>query len=186
MSVEVFVPFPGFYESWLSQELDNTVEYDLEEYPERSWDDYSYDFQRAAREYLDVYNAVLREELSNTPPIFFKGFKFKELISPREYNFTTDRLLAEYQGPSVDLLLVRSRTIGIGSLNADIQQMFASRSGFASFYDDFATGWREKPVEDWDLNELSILLPAYSWDDLRESLYESLYDCVIYKGDEDE
>ena len=33
MTCEVFIPFPGFYESWLSQELDSILESELEEYP---------------------------------------------------------------------------------------------------------------------------------------------------------
>jgi len=41
-----------------------------------------------------------------------------------------------------------------------INDRFKSRSGFMSFYDEFVTDWAEKPLNEWDENELSILLPS--------------------------
>lgn len=39
-----------------------------------------------------------------------------------------------------------------------------------SFYDEFCEDWETKPVEEWDHNELSVLLPDFDsafevWED---------------------
>jgi hypothetical protein len=181
--VDVFIPFPGFYESWLMEEMESIVEYELEEFPSRKWENYKFDFQAAAKEYLESYSFRLQEmfEFEGFPP-FLSGFEFKELISPREYNFETDRLLATYLGSPNDLLLVRLATGSMQDLERDIKDQFPSRSGFISFYDDFVGEWRSKSLEEWDANELSVLLPEFGWDDLLEGLREPLHHCVEYTG----
>lgn len=159
---EVFIPFCGFYESWVDDIIDNCVEYELE-YHELDFDQMNYevDFEAIARNYVKLYSDELFEQLDEEGAArFMPDLYFERLISPREYNFETDRILCSFTVPRYNLRRIYDTLVGnAASLNRDIQKEFASRSGFASFYDDFAKGWKEKPLRDWDANELSVLMP---------------------------
>ena len=174
--VEVFIPFPGFYESELSDMLDWGAECILEEDESLEYDSIGYNFEQATKEYLEWYQNALREEYD-----FSGEFLFKQLISPREYNFTTDQLLAEYTGPVEDLRMARWATLGLESLGQDVKEMFESRPGFASFYDDFVEGYKEKPLDVWDANELSVLLPSWTYLGDIDELRESIGSCVCIR-----
>jgi len=155
---EVFIPFCGFYESWIDGIIESCIENEL---IENDHTDYTVDFEAIARDYVDLYNQELEDQLKDEDAErFMPDLKFKKLIQPREYNFETDRILCTFTCPRYNLRQVYNTLVGNSeALNKDIQEMFASREGFASFYDDFAKNWREKPLLEWDVNELSILLP---------------------------
>lgn len=167
MNPEIFIPFDGFYESWIDGIIDDEIEMELE-YFEIDYDeaDVTINFEAIARAYVKLYEATLEEQLEN------EGYahamielEFKELISPREYNFTTDRILC-YVNDRGRLRHIYHVLCGDSNkLDQDIKDHFQSRSGFASFYDDFADNWREKPLRQWDANELSILLPYFNMED---------------------
>ena len=101
------------------------------------------------------------------------------MTSPREYNFTTDRIFANVSLDDIKkLFAARLSQWGIESLQESIDNEFKSRSGFSSFYDDFCTEWQDKPIENWDCNELSILFTKdfnefyMYWDNIHEIMYE--------------
>jgi len=155
---EVFIPFDGFYESWIDDMIESEIVHEHIE-------DYRINFEAVARAYVELYEATLEDDLEyHDKEHLMVGFEFKELISPREYNFETDRILCTVS-ERYRLRRIYHELVGDSEkLNQDIQDKFRSRDGFASFYDDFADGWRDKPLAQWDANELSVLLPYYSVD----------------------
>ena len=178
----VFIPFCGFYESWIDGRIDNIIECELEE---RDLDfdevDYTVDFEAIARAYVTLYSDVLYERLDEEEATrFMPDLTFERLISPREYNFETDRIKCSFTVPRYNLRQIYNTLVGNSeALDRDIQRTFASRDGFASFYDDFARNWRDKPLLEWDSNELSVLLPDLQLDGIDEPwFYESIDDAV--------
>jgi hypothetical protein len=86
--------------------------------------------------------------------------KFESMDSPREYNFTTDRVYGEMPLAIVYLLFRRSRAEGHATLAKTIKDRFTSYDGFLSHYSNRFSEWLEKPLGDWDHNELGTLLIA--------------------------
>lgn len=85
---------------------------------------------------------------------------FESMDSPREYNFTTDRLYAEIPLGMMYLLFRKSRAENHATLAAVIAERFTSCDGFISHYSRHLADWMEKPLADWDHNELGTLLIA--------------------------
>ena len=106
--LESTIPFDGFYESFISDDIDHQIGqqiewdtdiYDLNEDEQQVLEDSylsvnrSSFYNRIAEDYTNFYIDALNERL--------KGFtlkaKFKLLTSPREYNFSTDRIFIEIE-----------------------------------------------------------------------------------------
>ena len=85
---------------------------------------------------------------------------FESMDSPREYNFTTDRVYANIPLLVMRLFLRQSKAEGYATLNEVIGERHTSRDGFRSFYSNRIADWLDKPLTDWDHNELGSLLVA--------------------------
>jgi hypothetical protein len=190
----VQIPFPGFYDSILTGYLDNVEEQFVENETERQdEDDPDYwqpeglrldagefaqivfdcmDYGKAerflARRWVEFFQAFVKDELEIDIPM-----KFESMISPREYNFTTDRVFVEISNENARKLYRLSRDKKHVELAATIKERCTSRSGFASFYSNDINEWVAKPFEDWDHNELYILLIALLPDEHRVT------DCIL-------
>ncbi|MFM0341159.1 hypothetical protein [Paraburkholderia fungorum] len=112
------------------------------------------------------------------------------MVSPREYNFETDRIFAYINRSSVRELYHRVD----GAVLADmIRVRHTSCSGFISFYPNDLDDWKAKPLKDWDHNELGTLLLAVmkqqgmeDWDAvlctrMDEDIARAYSDCVDWK-----
>lgn len=175
MSVEL-PGFPGFYHSDLDESVDleasNWAEWEADEreleHPEelrldagelgellfrhqRHKDTYA----AMARAWADAFAYRAKEVLG-----FDLGLVFDEMVSPREYNFGTDRVFAHLPYRAVRQLWAVSRGEGHETLARIIREDCTSRSGFSSFYPNDLATWRQKPSREWDHNEVSILLKA--------------------------
>ena len=209
-SVIVNLPFfPGFYESMLSQTVDSAeerqAEYDAEKeesaefYPETyqpeelrlSASDYSEimldcmnyraAYEAMASDYCDAFDNWAADNLATARG----SFKFESMDSPREYNFTTDRVYV-----TVPLAIMESLYRGLDrdKLREMIEERHTSRSGFISFYSNDIDEWEEKEISEFDHNELGTILSAamaphiddnrdFNWQ-LCESLFETDYEYV--------
>lgn len=172
------LPFPGFYESLYSSALDGEAE---------QWADYEAEYRQdeenvplglrlTAGEYAEiVFNvsdhqvaalAVAKEHVAAFECIASErlGFKlnldFEEMTSPREYNFDTDRVFASIPYGRVLRMAVLSRRNHHVKLAAKIAERFTHRDGFFSSYSNALGEWLDKPLADWDHNEVGTLLLA--------------------------
>lgn len=187
------IPFAGFYESIWSYAIDREVERRAEnwtddrddfnrefpalahvpdEYLEGAfadaWEavDYSAAYAALAREYAVEFAAWLGDSLDTE-----LAFEFEEVVSPKFYNFETDRLFIKL--PLAAFETIRAR-LGEDAVADEFKAMFTSRDGFASFYDNTPPS---KPLAEWDHNELYALLVAWVEHELpNRSIDDELFD----------
>lgn len=193
------VPFSGFYESIWSGEIDHQeesyIEYEEERQAENGipadlrldnrelWDIYnrytSYDiaYRNLAKDYCDAFTDAKKAETD----IDLK-LRFESMDSPREYNFTTDRVYAFIPLKVVKSLFAISKAENHVRLKKRIADCFTSRDGFISHY---ANGLRDEwlnPLRDWDHNQLCTLIEAICGDcDDWESIYYAFGDEAFYR-----
>lgn len=141
--------FSGFYESIHNSAMESEEEYILEDYPGKKWDDFSwkYDWEGYAKSYVSAISSEIGINL-----------EFRNLWSPREYNFATDEIYCFIETSDVEKL---SSVIDSEVLSKLIKSRFTSRDGFFSFYSNDIEEWKEKDVTEWDEIELGILLDAW-------------------------
>lgn len=188
------IPFGGFYESCWSQAIDdeeaNYAEFFANELQEEQGiADYlrlsesevaeilfrvtSYDiaYRRFAKSYAEAYNKWISDELG-----WNVGLEFESLVSPREYNFCTDRIFCYIPLESVKRLFEMSAKEDHKRLKEVIKERFTSRDGFISFYSNNLEEWVNKPLNQWDHNEIGTLLIAVTprFDDASWTFYEDM------------
>lgn len=157
MKLETTIPFSGFYESIHSHELDYALENLFENdtgdinqqlfelaYNKINWSDVHKDYAKA-------YTEALATECN------LESLKFTDLVSPKYYNFTTDRIFC-----SIDLSEVEKiyNAIPKEELESKIKDRFTSYDGFISYYSNDLEDW-ETDLSKWDHNQIGTLLECY-------------------------
>jgi hypothetical protein len=150
------IPFQGFYQSihedafdqelWSSMFTDSSgiVNNDvLSEAAVFNWQNVHTDY---AKQFVE--HVAHRYELNLT---------FESLLSPREYNFETDRIFCEITDESV-MHMWRNTKRSI--LQKYITDYCTTRSGFHSFYANQLEEWPHNPLQ-YDHNQLYVLMMAY-------------------------
>lgn len=158
------IPFPGFYYTQLSDALDQEEEqiadYMIEE--GENFDHNAAEIQEAifwATDYKKAHEHIAREYAKQFAE-YVKPYKleFESMTSPREYNFETDRVFMTVSEIDFELMLAATDRLILAGL---VRERFTSQSGFASFYSNNLLDWLDKPLEDWDHNEVGTALEAY-------------------------
>lgn len=158
------IPFSGFYNSWHDQSLDDALNQMFSDdqgnvngdLAFRAWEATNWKKVREAyaKDYAENFGAAME----------LPSLEFDELRSPREYNFTTDRIFVRISIEDVGNAWVR---VDREALTKVCEEMFTSRSGFSSFYNPDWTTWGY--IEDWDHNQIFALLTALAeqnrWDE---------------------
>lgn len=164
--VSCVIPFAGFYNSIHDAELDRACESILQDdsgdcvhdgLPMRLFD--AIDWRKAHVDYARQYAIKWADRFD------IKGLQFEELKSPREYNFTTDRIFVRI--PSDEIARIR-REINPEILRETAREWFTSRSGFISFYSPDVSDWGD--VETWDHNQRGCMLQA--WQTMHEDDFD--------------
>jgi len=158
--------FSGFYESIHNTVFDSEEECILEDYPGKTWDDFhwKYAWDKYARNYVSAISSETGLK-----------FEFRNLWSPKEYNFATDEIYCFMNEEDVKKI---SSVLETETLKKLIKQRFTSRDGFCSFYSNDIDEWKEKDVMEWDEIELGTLLDAW----LKENEENDLYENLDYQG----
>ena len=78
-------------------------------------------------------------------------------MSPREYNFTTDRIFIKLPAKEIRRIHKATEPEVLAEVAAE---EFTSRSGFISFYSPDVESWG--PLKTWDHNQRYCLLTAYA------------------------
>jgi heme-degrading monooxygenase HmoA len=185
--------FPGFYDSWLSQKIDD----EQEQFVEYFWEDgerfeeyFSKSFVRdATGKYEQEIRDIMNEAFCNGSQIFDYDLCRKELAeswvqqlnhelstehlaptltyesmtSPRFYNYETDRVFVHI--PWTQMEAIYEYVKGTEAFKTIITERFTNRPGFHSFYSNDVEVWTKKePLTEWDHNELGAVLSAYVLD----------------------
>lgn len=159
------VPFPGFYCSIYSAELDHNEEREAERISEDRGisereaadilldiTDHAAAYLEVAKDYVEVFNNYLTKHMG-----WNLGVTFESLQSPREYNFTTDRIFVNVSVETIQRLMDGANRPTLAGV---IRERFTSRDGFISFYTTDLAEWLAKPIAEWDHNELGTLIFA--------------------------
>jgi len=176
------IPFGGFYNSCHSAEIDSAIESDAEYFgisADSIVDHPDFDFvsicTEYAKEYVMCLNGILKTAIGFDP-----GLEFESLQSPKFYNFDTDRILCHITEDSASRLL---DLVKGEYLAKTIRDRFTSHSGFDSHYSNDVFMWMQKPLDQWDHNEIGTIIQSAAEhivdefdessiaEDIRESLY---------------
>lgn len=140
-----------------------------------------------AEAYADAFSGWVADKLGRGDI----PFEYEEVTSPKYYNFETDRMFAKFSETTLTLMYseVHTEHLALGDrltpLVQTFRDMFTSRSGFCSFYDNDIPG---KALAEWDHNELYALLSCWSaqqfdgngcYDNLESAMWEELYETCI-------
>ena len=190
--LESTIPFCGFYESFISDDIDYQIGqqiewdsdiYDLNEDEQQIlWDSYlsvnrKYFYNQIAQDYTNFYIEILNRRL--------KGFelkaKFNLFTSPREYNFKTDRIFINIEkNHAIDFIKYIIKNYK-KELEKKIKDRFTSRDGFISFYKNSLDLWIDDYSE-WDCNMIGTCFELFDLEEedinysLREYLSETIMD----------
>ena len=202
--LESTIPFDGFYESFISADIEHQMGqqiewdcdlYDLNESEEEIlYNNYlsvntSYFYNQIAEDYTNFYIEILNRRL--------KGFtlkaKFNLFTSPREYNFETDRIFIEIEeNHCIDFIkhIIKNYK---KELEKKIQDRFTSRSGFYSYYENTLDLWTQDYSE-WDHNQIGTCFELFDLEEedinyslreyLSEVISENLYNTLDKEGKE--
>ena len=171
--------------------------------------DYRAAYDQIARDYVSAFDCVAGDDLGMTAADTQQRYNyetkemeteayrrpsihmtFESMDSPREYNFATDRVYGTLPLAVMYLMFRKSRANGHAALKATIEERFTSYDGFRSHYSNELADWLEKPLRDYDHNELGTLLIAAmrlasneTDDEMRWRLYEATCgDCGAYQA----
>lgn len=141
--------FSGFYNSIHDSVFDFETDMILEDYPGKTWYNFrwTYDWNGYARSFVNAVNSEIGLNL-----------EFRNLWSPREYNFATDEIYCLLDADGVKKI---SSALNSETLKKLIKERFTSRDGFISFYSNDINEWKEEITLEWDEIELGTLLDAW-------------------------
>ena len=185
--LESTIPFDGFYCSFIDDDIDHQIRqqiewdsdiYDLNEDEQQVLEDSYFSVNRSsfynqiAEDYTNFYIEILNRRL--------KGFtlkaKFNLLISPKEYNFETDRIFIDIEkNHAIDFIKYIIKHYK-KELENKIKERFTSRDGFWSHYKNDLDLWTQNYSE-WDHNQIGTCFELFDFDEL--NFYESLSETIM-------
>lgn len=151
------LPFSGFYHSSHSELLDSTLHYMFADETGNT------NVELTDRAFSNVNWTKVHEEYAKIYAENFAGMfnletlAFKDLVSPKYYNYETDRLFCEI---SLDEVASIYEKVDKNRLRALIKEKFTSYDGYISFYPNDLHEW-PYDLKDWDHNHIGTLLEAY-------------------------
>jgi hypothetical protein len=156
------IPFSGFYGSIHDSYMDGVLEMREAEVSDCDWEnvfeEYAKEYVKKLAEWMDV------------------SLEYEELVSPKEYNFMSDRIFAKISRSDFAKILCAVKG---ATLNNKVRQMFTSRSGFISHYPNNISEWGR--ISTWDHNQIGAVLAAYvdkyrESDNIEANIAESIYE----------
>jgi len=182
-TVEVSLPFSGFYESIHSYALEFCLGVSEDHFymagkegePTKEEVEKRYDeiaWKEAHTSYAKAYADKLCGAL---------GFpmEFAAMESPREYNFTTDRIFVRV--PFASLVSLFGKT-DYAALTKAVKETFTSGPGFSSFYSPELAEWEADGLQKWNHNQWSTVIETYLLQSLGDDWESDVMDTVRGNG----
>lgn len=163
------IPFSGFYESLHDSAMDDALD---QMFSDRATGcEVNRDLAWRASD-LCRWNQVQGAYTSRYAEEFARAFsipslQFESLTSPREYNFSTDRIFCTISEDDARHIL---GAVDYPAFAALVRETFTSRDGFISYYSPDLTEWGS--IVNWDHNQVGTLLQAYA-DQVQGSEFDS-------------
>tara|TARA_R110002051_G_scaffold30319_2_gene70177 strand:+ start:1016 stop:1504 length:489 start_codon:yes stop_codon:yes gene_type:complete len=116
--LEFALEFGGFYHSWHSERIDNDINM------------FEYDWEKI--DFPETHNNYCKGLLESVNNELEMNLEFVELESPKEYNFTTDKIITSI--PHKEFADLKQEYINDLEFVEWINEESRSRDGFHSFY----------------------------------------------------
>jgi len=162
------IPFQGFYETVHDMYIDDAINSNFDDREgsganKTPWE-LDLNYSQAMQEYSRLYVQAFASELNIK-------LEYESLSSPKEYNFTTDRLFCDISESEVLRLW---GTVDKEAFERHIKDKFSDRDGFISFYQNtlkdnggLRTAWDKDPLQ-WDHNQVGTLIEFIADQELPE------------------
>ena len=201
--LESTIPFDGFYNSFISADIENEIDSSTQYYSE-SYELNDNEEQLLSNSFLSVNNNNFYNEICKDYTSFYidklneriKDFTLKAtykcFISPKEYNFQTDRVFIEIEeNHCIDFIKYTIKNYK-KELDNKIKERFTSKSGFISFYENNLESWTNN-YKKWDHNQIGICFELFDIEEdedivyslreyLSETISENLYNTLDQEG----
>lgn len=159
--IEISLPFfLGFYESpydFSDSCIENEIEYH-EEYDGLvglTFDDFDLDYKG----YKEEVGIEFTRQWMDYAPSFVKGATFKEVYSPRFYNFSTDEIIAEIElAEDWKKEVAAFISANTEMLEKRIKEDWTSRDGFVSFIENNLAKWAYKIYVEEDARYIGFMI----------------------------
>jgi hypothetical protein len=176
------VPFSGFYQSFHSEMIATCEEQMFSDNKGNVYNELAEDFFYHV-DYAEVHKKYAEAFVKSFSKEFEISLEFDELVSPKYYNFETDRIFVKISRSDIVKMLWKVKG---KYLNNKAKQLFTSRPGFASFYSSNPRDWGK--ISTWDHNQIGAILRAYVDYNCADWCYteESLVSDFNCNGDLDE
>lgn len=154
--IETSIPFCGFYESQASHDLDDAIE----QYFQTDDGDVIVELHDKLTDIVD-YRAMMLDYAQHYAKKWADLCKvkctFAELDSPREYNFTTDRIFCAFDATEMQRMYDECDTVRLIRM---AREAFTSCDGFRSFYSPNVADWG--PLATWEGPQYAVLVACYA------------------------
>ena len=152
----------GMYDSILSvnYQLEDFIEYSeiLEDLKERAFSESIIDIEGWKKYITEFTRDYITDNVLEDLPFNATIGRTTYLISPREYNFTTDYMEMDIKVPSnIQELIKKELATNMAMFHDYYKEEYGSRPGFISFAPDFHELWQDNPSE----KALTYLVSAY-------------------------
>lgn len=177
LEVELLI-FPGFYGTFLGEYLDDEI--DAVEYELIDW---KATFENIAKEFFELF--INTEGVNEVLEEYGISLEYKELWSPKFYNFHNDRI---YMTVSYDAKKLSEKVFDhcyYTELIAKLKREFTSRPGFTSFYSNDI-----EDIEQYiqDMNDeiilsyvIDFLLQDIDFSHIEEIILERYFEFIEYE-----
>ena len=184
------IPFQGYYGSNIDSFIDSYIEYEIENIREEykanekqleiiangfMSNNINSFYRNLSKDYAEEFIFLLEDEIG-----FKLNASFESLESPKEYNFSTDRIFIELtESKAIEFInyILKNHKEELEDL---IKKRFTSQSGFISFYPNSLEAWGN-PI-DWDYNQLGTCFEIFEYIandiELNESIYNGIYETL--------
>lgn len=153
---EATIPFQGFYYSVHHEVLQDAVDsISLND----QGNQLSQVLAEKIRDEIDwtaLYEAYAKHYTEYFADQYQLQITFKDLVSPKYYNFETDRIFVDIEESEIKRLY---GLVDKTELEQLIKERFTSYDGFISHYPNSLEKWPE--LENWDHNHIGTLIGAY-------------------------
>ena len=171
------IPFQGFYNSAHDAALDD-AEAQLFQNDNGDTHHRLREHFRSAVDYLKVHREYAKAYTENfAKHVGLKSLTINELASPREYNFTADRICCNISSAEVRKMRREVTEVGLEYVAA---RRHTSYDGFHSFYNCNTKTWGH--VDTWDDNQVGTLLEAWVFERVGDIVESDLMERDSDKG----
>jgi hypothetical protein len=161
--LSVNIPFTGFYDTdhsylftdgWLEGEQEFL---EHEKGVSRELLETLSDLFYTEVDFQAIREAYAREYAENFSKILGFKCKFEELVSPKEYNFTTDRIFVKMR---VKVFKHMLESLPLDAIYHEVEDQLSPRDGFTPYYSNNFSDWDED-LSNWSECQRGVLIEAY-------------------------